>query len=106
MNGCGCHMAKMDVHANVQASAAVKRDLIQVLVSLLHCADSTSRTWLEALVCSPSLLECVALDVALSPFHLAMSRQLSNYPDLRTLQLMRDSFFRRLFELLDTQGGG
>ena len=63
--------------------------LLSVLLSLL-----SAENWLEALVCSPSLLECVALDVTLSPIHLAMSRQLSNYPALRALQLSRDSFFR------------
>ena len=74
-------------------SSAVKKDLVKILDFLVR-DERDSHKWLEALVCSPSLLECVALDISLSPVHLAMSRQLSNYSSLRSLQLTRDSFFR------------
>ncbi len=74
-------------------SSAVKKDLVKILDFLVR-DERDSHKWLEALVCSPSLLECVALDISLSPIHLAMSRQLSNYSSLRSLQLTRDSFFR------------
>jgi hypothetical protein len=81
---------------------AVKKDLVGVLLRPLQDRGDAQacENWLEALICSPSLLQCVALDVTLSPVHLAMSRELSNYHALCSLQLMRDSFFRRVFELL------
>ena len=87
----------IEFHLRGAAAPSVKRDIIEVLVSTLHHKDpvnSSCEHWLEALVCSPSLLECVALDLTLSPTHLAMSRQLTNYPSLRALQLTRDSFFQ------------
>lgn len=67
----------LELHLRSNASPAVKTDLVSVLDFLIarEREESTSHAWLEALLCSPSLVECVALDIALSPIHLAMSRQ-------------------------------
>ena len=105
-------VSDLEFHLRSRASPAVKEDLICVLIRALQHDDDVCNHWLEALVCSPSVLECIALDVTLSPVHLTMSRQLSHYALLRELQLTRDTFFIRLFQLLQQkhdehgQGGG
>ena len=70
-------LRNLELHLRSAVSPAVKRDLVGVLNALV-APERDCHKWLEALVCSPSLLECVALDISLSPIHLAMSRQVIN----------------------------
>ena len=72
----------LELHLRSNASPAVKTDLVSVLDFLIapEREESSCHAWLECLLCSPSLVEYVALDLSLSPLHLAMSRQVRHLP--------------------------
>ena len=96
-------LRNLELHLRSAVSPAVKRDLVGVLDFLVAPERSDCHKWLEALVCSPSLLEYVALDISLSPIHLAMSRQvhyavcpLSSRMVTRDAALSTDTWFYSL----------